>query len=546
MKNRIINNAVIMLLPVIIYFLIGPLEIFAGNQGEFFFGSSDFFWMFLGASAAIIILGSLILSIIPDKVERIIQALIFSVGFLSYVQNLFLNSKLMNLDGSAINWDELKTESLINLCIWGIVTVLIIVAAFLLKEKFIKVMFYSSAFLSLVQAVAIVSILFTTEYAGGLDSKYSLLPDEQYTLGSESNVILFIMDKYANDGFEERLNEDPHFADCLKDFTYYDNMNSRYAYTSPSIAYILTGFDNLHEYMDDLKFKDNAFQSEKTKEIYGAMHNQGYKTYFYTLDMDGHIFRDAKCFDDIFDNLGVRETKVDRGLLFRLLLKMSIYKSVPTIVKPKFEVMTHSFRGVVDYIDANESDYYNYDYYMKLMDEGLSIEEGVGKKLIVEHLSGAHDPFTLGGDGEYLGASDDEELLAPTQKGIMLILSKYFDELKELGLYDSSTIIIMSDHGYRYEKFAPQPIMFVKWANQSYDNMQINSAPLTSEDILPTLLKACGLDYSSYGTAITDWNEGDSRVRYSGFQENNYNSFEYDGDRSDLVELMKKEELVNN
>ena len=92
----------------------------------------------------------------------------------------------------------------------------------------------------------------------------------------------------------------------------------------------------------------------------------------------------------------------------------------------------------------------------------------------------------------------------------MVALREYFDQLKALGLYDDATIIVSADHGY-FECF--QAAFLIKTPGQSFETMQVTSAPVAQEDIMPTLLWAAGEDYSDYGTTVFDWSEGDTRVR---------------------------------
>ena len=44
--------------------------------------------------------------------------------------------------------------------------------------------------------------------------------------------------------------------------------------------------------------------------------------------------------------------------------------------------------------------------------------------------------------------------LEETIKGIHFIIGEYMAQLKELGIYDNSTIIILSDHGDNFDNYA--------------------------------------------------------------------------------------------
>lgn len=541
-KSRFLYYGIILLLPVVLYGFLCPLEIYAGNSSEFLFATKDFIWMFFSIFGLIWFAGSIILCIMPQKISSIISTVIFSLGLLSYIQNMFLNGKLSKDDGSGMDWQLYRTDSYINLAVWLVLFIIICFIPFALKIYYKKIFMYISGFIALVQVVAVFSLLLTSKYDAGLDNKYEIISDKQYLVGNESNVIVFILDKYGNEKFDALLSEDEHFADCLKDFVYYKDMNSTYAYTTPAITYTFTGYENLEmsHYKEYRNLLDEAWSSDQSKERFNLIKEAGYERNLYTLDY-GYIYVDAKCLEDVFDNMGHVKLKTDKGLLFRLFVKTSIYKCCPTILKPKFETMYYSYQGVVNYQDGKVCDYYNYDYYAGLINEGLSFDDNVSKKFIIEHLSGNHDAC-IDENGQRVHPTDEtiEEDRKNNQRGMMLILEEYFTQLKALGVYDSSTIIIMSDHGDEYQDFDPQPVFFIKDSNQQFDAMVINEAPVSSEDILPTILKNMGInDYNRYGTSIYEWKEGDKRTRSCGYPENDYEPLVYTGNRQDLIEVMK-------
>lgn len=78
--------------------------------------------------------------------------------------------------------------------------------------------------------------------------------------------------------------------------------------------------------------------------------------------------------------------------------------------------------------------------------------------------------------------------------------------------------------------------------------MQINSAPITHDDLLATILDELNLSYDEVGTSIRDWSEEDERLRrvYIGGQNSDYElynpqtwnvfyGYDYIGDRLDLM-----------
>ena len=112
----------------------------------------------------------------------------------------------------------------------------------------------------------------------------------------------------------------------------------------------------------------------------------------------------------------------------------------------------------------------------------------------------------------------------------MYIVAEYLRQLKELGVYDQSTIVITADHGKWFLTPEPPtttstPIMLVKPAKQSgqvggaAENaqgtaVQKSGMPVSHHDYLPTVAQAMGLDSSKYGSGQTFFEVNDpDRVR---------------------------------
>ena len=95
------------LLPVISYGILGPAEIYFGNASEFRFRLGDFALPLFGIAVLVWLLGSALLALVPAKAFAPVSALVVGFGVASYAQNMFLNTKLSEADGSAMQWDTL-------------------------------------------------------------------------------------------------------------------------------------------------------------------------------------------------------------------------------------------------------------------------------------------------------------------------------------------------------------------------------------------------------------------------------------------------------
>jgi arylsulfatase A-like enzyme len=208
-----------------------------------------------------------------------------------------------------------------------------------------------------------------------------------------------------------------------------------------------------------------------------------------------------------------------------ILGRCALYRDLPWVLKPGFWFYTDDINNAImpDSSEDSSTSPYLYDdaaYYEELKEQGLSIddEEGTNGSFRFIHLIGAHGPYTLDENGQYAG--EDGSTLQQQCAGSLKIVDEYLRQLKELGVYDQSTIIVTADHGDWY--LAPDiadaisPILLVKPAGTAEENAepcQISDALTGHMDLSATLVDAMGGDSSSWGTRIQDATD-EPRLRY--------------------------------
>ena len=65
----------------------------------------------------------------------------------------------------------------------------------------------------------------------------------------------------------------------------------------------------------------------------------------------------------------------------------------------------------------------------------------------------------------------------------------FLDELKNMGVYDNSTIIITADHEKIMTVDGIQPIFFIKEPYKKNDRLAVCSSPVSAEEFMPTIMK---------------------------------------------------------
>lgn len=542
--KRFAFSLIIVAAPVLTLIVKGPLEVFSGNSKEFNFVLSDFFPSLICVALFVLIMAALILAILPKKIRDVVICVIGGLELCMYVQNMFLNKQLSTEDGSPMAWEEMSALTTQNLIIWLVILAVFSVVIIKLKDRSTLILFESFA-LTVIQLVVVVSLLFS--YKAPVNSNLQMSGDKQFSVAKDENIIVFVIDTFGNAQLDKVMADHPEILDELHDFTYYNNADCHYYCTFPSMTHMFTSIDFDFE-SESKQWMHNAWTSDEANRFYNAIHEKGFTCNFFSTDI-GYTYGNIANLMGKFDNIEEKEKEIDQKEVLSKFLKMSVFRSVPYILKPHFEVLTSDFSNVVSFKEGKSVIHSNSEFYEGLHENGLTIDSSMNKAFIIEHIFGTHKPYTMDENGQYLeGASLDQ-----TVRGLLKIVADYLEELKRLDLYDNSTIIITADHG-SWGKYDPQPIFFYKAQNENHEVMQVNSAPISHDDILATLSEVSGIDKEGYGTTIWDWNPGDTRERtvYMRINDDNYpkvqgsslfnlyHGFTYTTDRNEIVAKMNE------
>lgn len=537
-------------LPLFSFGIFAPSEIFFANLADFGVIFSEFGWKFLGWGTGIALLLTLIMFFIPTILQKILLGILWIVSVGGYIQTMFLNKGIDQIGATTDGYIPTSGEIIKSAVVWGIVVVAGIILIAVNKKKWIHIIALTSLILLATQAVAYVSLFVSADESAFKYSQGEVTLDsaEQYTVSTEGNVIVLILDTVSNYTYDQTAEVYPELNDILSDFTYYNNTDCNYWGTFPSVQHIVTGY----EFDPETPVNDwmvEGWTNDVTTAFYDGLHENGYKVHIYTPEnrllaagnsmsiMEGKV-----------DNLTTMTEKriVDYAVLYKTLLQMTGYRMMPNYFKPYFDVPNSQYATIVSYPD-NQIEYLNPDFYSVLSNEGLSAVDD-SKYVIYYHLNGIHELIT---DENCQQVAESEGTIEGTMLGMWKMLEEYFEQLKAVGAYDNSTIIITADHGSMYDT---QSIFFIKEAYETHEDLQINTAPISLHELMPTIAYNAGLDTTDLGNTIYDIDEYEPRkrvcllrgqdasypsvVRYDGVDNggaNVYFAYTYVGDRFDYI-----------
>lgn len=499
----------IVLLPIVSYGILGPLEIFFGNQQDLTFQYTDFLGYFLIVCIAAWLSVSAVLAALPERVGIAVSGLVLGFGLASYIQNMFMNVKLSESDGSPMDWEALGIMPMINWVIWVVILLIVLCLALYSKKYWNTISVAVSGFLSAIQLVAAVFLLITaTQTDIHYDISLQASGEKQLSVAPDDNIIVIILDSAGNTHLERMLESYPDALDGLHDFTFYNNADCHFYYTFPSVTHFLTGEEFDFE-MESRDWLSKAWASERAVNFWDELHKADYACNLYSSDMS-YVYGYNENLVGKFDNIIPMDTALNTKTVVKLLAKMSVYKYMPYVIKPFVEVITAEFSGVIEYARGAEVVADNGEFYRQLTDIGLSIDNNMKNAFIIQHIQGLHRPFALDENAKTVGkyTVTAEE----TMKGLTVIVDEYLNQLRDLGVYDNAAIMILADHGL-WNDGDYQPVFFLKRSRETHEEVQVNTAPISLDDFQATVLDLLGKDYSGYGTSIYDWSEGSLRDR---------------------------------
>lgn len=489
--------------------IFGPAEIFFANVSEFEFLYGEFAGYMALIFLGILIVLTIVLTLLPEKIHRIVLSVLFAISVAGYLQVMVLNKNLDLLGVNPDGYHVPPAQGILNLLIWLAVLAGVIVLAVRKTEIWKKVVMYLSILLIGMQAAALVSLLLTApgeayKRAKGDDRLWG---KDQYTVSADKNIIVFVLDYFSSLYLQQMLAVYPDGADCLHDFTYYSNADCTYYGTFPSMEHMLTGCEVDTTISNDEWLK-NSWNNDLTVEFYQEMHANNYNMNVYTTDV--HVLSAGNGCGILRDRISnitdePREVEINTGLLLRTLSKMSGYRMAPDLIKPRFYTNVSEYSLIVQELGEGIT-HTNSDFYAKLQEDGLKADDSANY-FIFQHLIGTHE-FNTDINGNYQEKTSVEE----TARGCMTIMEAYLDELKRLGVYDDATIIITADHGGDWKEDL-QVIYFVKQPGEKHDVSPVTNAPISHCDMLPTVAQMAGIDHAKYGKSIFEFGQDEQRER---------------------------------
>jgi hypothetical protein len=504
---------------------------------------------------------SAVLLLIPEKIRKIILQLLCGLLLSFYVQKLFFNGEMASITGDETNYDSYSMSRSINFLLFFAITFTPLITAKWLSEKkidfnFDKALIFIAVLIFGMQTAGLISVGISSAGAIRHEKTLKYLTYEPaLTLGKEDNITVFLLDRLDTTFVQETLENSPELYDELDGFTFYEDNISEFATSFPSIPKLLTGYD-YDVNTSYWKYLDEAWAQESYLDV---LIENGYDinllisvdtTYYRYSQFESRAnnVKDAGNFSHDFVKIALINLRISSLRILPYYLKETASKGLVSSFANDF--YSYEFTDGHAPITSIDTDLNFYNY---LKDNGVKM--GTGNKtfnfihLACSHDGGYHydkqaDVITTGGD--YLDAT----------RACFEIINMYINDLKSLGEYDNTSIIIMGDHGRLPDIWATEAEelkdyiatgLLVKPSNSRGRLLLDSQSQLSNDNFIPTIMEFAGIPGDDYGYSYYDlialdnppkrhlsFFFGFTGLESRGFKDNRGGYYEIDGKGSDF------------
>ena len=424
-------------------FAFGPTTIYQGNVDEFAVPLPSILISFILPALALLLALILIARILPEKPHRLFISILFVLGVLLWLQGNFLVWKYGLFNGQGIDWSRNAWQGWADGALWAGLLVL----ACLFYRKVYRIAAWGSA---VIMAVLLLSLLITSlqrpeTWATEEKSSRPLSPPEEiFEFSSQSNVIHFILDGFQSDIFSEIIAEDfDRYSAALQGFTFFKEATGSFPTTYMSVP----AFLGARIYKNNMPMRGFLNEVKRGKNVFNMLYDRGYETDLVTDTLFANRARYSHQYQIAIPYGGTRQQNIRSHSA--LMLDLVLFRHAPHFLK---RYIYNNQTWLVQRLLTPKNKtlnliYFSHAAFLDDMIEHLSVKTAQPVYKYV-HLMTPHFPMVVNTDCRYAGKIPSTRANIKIQAKCALDhFIRFLDRLRSRGLYDSSLIILQSDHG---------------------------------------------------------------------------------------------------
>ena len=365
-----------------------------------------------------------------------------------------------------------------------------------------------------------------------------------FNFSPSKNVIIIVLDSFVSPSFTAITKSNPALAENFKDFTYYQNTLAAFSTTAPSIPAILSSqrYDN--------QIPMNEFlQAAMPTALPVELNKRASDVSVLSLPQLGPAMH-APCYR--VSNVVAQHPQIVEFQEALELLDFTLFRSTPQFLKRKVYAKQRWFLQRQFSRQNNPRPLFDSIELINSFTRRADIKaEAPTFKFI--HLMIPHPPLRVDKNCaaiERRNKSNKADFEAQASCALKLV-SQFTQKLKDIGIYDSSMIVVTADHGYalHYLPFKRPagfpileqalPLLLIKYPNSKATNLNISDAPASIIDIPATVMDSLNYEYQFEGQSLVKLQSDAARERV-------YRRYAWTNDFWHRDYLPKMQELIVN
>jgi hypothetical protein len=350
------------------------------------------------------------------------------------------------------------------------------------------------------------------------------IKNEIAILSPDRNIIVVLLDELTSYILEHAFETEPELKTPFDGFTFFADATSTASRTEMSLPTILSA--RLYE-----GGSARNFLNEATADSFLADASRtGYDAYYLNY-LQTNCPADLKCVATASYAIETALVELLKGYVESV--RFGVLRVAP--IGTHRWVSEKRFAAVGGWIIPALGPRTNFEDHLQAQvrfNNEIRIESGVKPKIHFHHLAYTHYPIDFNADCKYIGPTwpqNTANLLGEAKCGIRM-LGALIARLKEIGAYDQTALLFISDHGFakyfRGIKFDPNEMPFYPGEEGAYQSamlikpphtrgaMKTSQAPASLLDIRATVCSFIeGCDFDGRGVDVRTLSEGSEHQR---------------------------------
>ena len=501
--------------------IFGTFVVFSENRGEFLISYTDALTAYYLPGLAFFTGLGLLSMNFGQRARQIFNSVVIFLGVISYIHGNLLLWDTGVLDGNQLDFTE-SWRSIVDVVLW----VSLAWSIYRYRNWLITHGWKICATLILFQTIGLLSVW--NENRGESAPNLATFPKQLEVFSTETNVIHIILDGFQTNIFEQLMAENPTIPDDFSGFTLFRDATTSSDVTYLSVPASLSG----QVYKNQVTISEYHEQTLNGDNLYSFLASRNFEvdvaTPLWWLESNtthSSYYRIPSPYADM------RETLLSTTLL---LGDISLFRQVPHFLKPLiYGSGAWMLSGKLVSKPEQQFEHFAHSAFVTDLQNRMSVSSTKPKYKFI-HVVSPHAPFVSSPDCKFTGAELEYTNEAFSQQSFCTLqtITAFLDQLKKMGVYDKSLLIIHGDHGggvpfEMYEKNGsktssfdalhrvwgnPLPLVLIKPISAS-GPLKISNKQVQLPDIPVTVAQQLGFESDFPGESMFEENDGSEYER---------------------------------